>query len=201
MKLGELYKFESGIYGYGNLGKGVELSILQNEDIVDLNLLDKLISVITFNDIKPVICFTKLDLLNPVEAENIANLKKYYENYENYNVVALLKSQPTVVDKVVTSGMMGGNMNNYYLNDGTGVIVLQAEGDRYEPITDENWDVIGWDTIAGLNIEVGKKLPVDFMANIDFKVVTDEETWLPTGEVYGAPVMTFVPKATGEVID
>ena len=46
---------------------------------LDLNLLDKLISVITFNDIQPVICFTKLDLLNPVEAENIANLKKYYE--------------------------------------------------------------------------------------------------------------------------
>ena len=142
-----------------------------------------------------------------VEFENIAAIYEmgmwdmaYYENYENYNVVALLKSQPTVVDKVVTSGMMGGNMNNYYLNDGTGVIVLQAEGDRYEPITDENWDVIGWDTIAGLNIEVGKKLPVDFMANIDFKTVTDDETWLPTGEVYGAPVMTFVPKATGDVI-
>ena len=142
-----------------------------------------------------------------VEFENIAAIYEmgmwdmaYYENYDNYNVVALLKSQPTVVDKVVTSGMMGGNMNNYYLNDGTGVIVLQAEGDRYEPITDENWDVIGWDTIAGLNIEVGKKLPVDFMANIDFKVVTDEETWLPTGEVYGAPVMTFVPKATGDII-
>ncbi len=142
-----------------------------------------------------------------VEFENIAAIYEmgmwdmaYYESYSNYEVVALLKSQPTVVDKVVTSGMMGGNMNNYYLNDGTGVIVLQAEGDRYEPITDENWEVIGWDTISGLNIEVGKKLPVDFMANIDFKVVTDEETWLPTGEVYGAPVMTFVPKATGEVI-
>lgn len=46
---------------------------------LDLNLLDKLISVITFNEIKPVICFTKLDLLNPVEKENIDNLKKYYE--------------------------------------------------------------------------------------------------------------------------
>ena len=142
-----------------------------------------------------------------VEFENIAAIYEmgmwdmaYYESYSNYEVVALLKSQPTVVDKVVTSGMMGGNMNNYYLNDGTGVIVLQAEGDRYEPITDENWDVIGWDTIPGLTIEVGKKLPVDFMANIDFKTVTDEETWLPTGEVYGAPVMTFVPKATGDVI-
>ena len=46
---------------------------------LDLNLLDKLISVITFNDIEPVICFTKLDLLNEVEKENIDNLKKYYE--------------------------------------------------------------------------------------------------------------------------
>jgi ribosome biogenesis GTPase len=46
---------------------------------LDLTLLDKLISVITYNDIEPVICFTKLDLLNDVERENIDNLKKYYE--------------------------------------------------------------------------------------------------------------------------
>ena len=46
---------------------------------LDLTLLDKLISVITYNDIEPVICFTKLDLLNDVEKENIDNLKKYYE--------------------------------------------------------------------------------------------------------------------------
>ena len=46
---------------------------------LDLNLLDKLISVITFNEIEPVICFTKLDLLNEVEKENIDNLRKYYE--------------------------------------------------------------------------------------------------------------------------
>ena len=46
---------------------------------LDLNLLDKLISVITFNDIEQVICFTKLDLLNEVEKENIDNLRKYYE--------------------------------------------------------------------------------------------------------------------------
>lgn len=46
---------------------------------LDLNLLDKLISVITFNNIVPVICFTKLDLLNQVELEMIENIKKYYE--------------------------------------------------------------------------------------------------------------------------
>lgn len=46
---------------------------------LDLNLLDKLISVISFNNIEPVICFTKLDLLNEVELETISNLRKYYE--------------------------------------------------------------------------------------------------------------------------
>ncbi len=46
---------------------------------LDLNLLDKLISVITFNDIEPVICFTKLDLLNEVEKEQIEKLRLYYE--------------------------------------------------------------------------------------------------------------------------
>ena len=43
---------------------------------LDLVLLDKLISVITFNDIEPVICFTKLDLLNEEELSNVDNLRK-----------------------------------------------------------------------------------------------------------------------------
>lgn len=46
---------------------------------LDLNLLDRLISIITFNDIKPVICFTKLDLLEEYEKDIIDNLRCYYE--------------------------------------------------------------------------------------------------------------------------
>ncbi len=46
---------------------------------LDLNLLDKLISIITFNNIEPVICFTKIDLLNDVEMDTITKLKTYYE--------------------------------------------------------------------------------------------------------------------------
>ena len=124
------------------------------------------------------------------------------ERYDTYEFpVVILESQPTVVDKVVTSAMMGGNFNNYYLNDGTGVIVMQAEGDMYNPITDENWDVIGWDTIPGLTIEVGKKLPAEFFATIDFKALFDDETWAPTGEVYGAPVLAYMPKVLGVEVD
>ena len=110
-----------------------------------------------------------------------------YEDYTAQSVLARLNSQPTVVDKVTALGHMG-TVNNYYLNDGTGVIVLQAPAD----------DPNGWpEPIVGLNIEVGQKLPVGVLATVDFKCVFDDETWLPTGEVYGAPVMTFVSKVTG----
>ena len=47
---------------------------------LDLVLLDKLISVITFNDIEPVIILTKTDLLvRDEEKEFVENLKNYYE--------------------------------------------------------------------------------------------------------------------------
>ena len=46
---------------------------------IDLNLLDKLLVMIEFNNIKPIICFTKTDLLDELEKQNIDNIKKYYE--------------------------------------------------------------------------------------------------------------------------
>ena len=44
------------------------------------NLLDKLLTIIEFNNIKPIICFTKLDLLNDKELEEIRNIQKYYRS-------------------------------------------------------------------------------------------------------------------------
>ena len=48
------------------------------EPNLDLYLLDKLLCLIEFNNIKPIICFTKVDLLN--DQKEIENLKKYYQN-------------------------------------------------------------------------------------------------------------------------
>ena len=109
-----------------------------------------------------------------------------YEDYTAQSVFARLNSQPTVVDKVTALGRMGA-VNNYYINDGTGVIVLQA------PASGEDW--MG-NPVEGLEIEVGQKLPAGLLATIDFKCLVDNETYLPTGEVYGAPVMSFVSKVT-----
>ena len=42
------------------------------------NLLDKLLTVIEFNNVKPIICFTKLDLLNDEELDEIRKIQSYY---------------------------------------------------------------------------------------------------------------------------
>ncbi len=46
---------------------------------IDLNLLDKLLVMVEYNNIKPIICLTKLDLLTESERLEIDNIKKYYE--------------------------------------------------------------------------------------------------------------------------
>ena len=52
------------------------------------NLLDKLLCIIEYNNIKPIICFTKLDLLTKEELDNIRSIEDYYRSigypvYEN----------------------------------------------------------------------------------------------------------------------
>lgn len=43
------------------------------------NLLDKLLTIITYNNIEPIICLTKLDLLNELELEQINTYIEYYK--------------------------------------------------------------------------------------------------------------------------
>jgi len=49
------------------------------------NLLDKLLVVLHKNNIEPVICFTKLDLLTETEEKELDKIVKYYKKY--YTVV------------------------------------------------------------------------------------------------------------------
>lgn len=60
------------------------------------NLLDKLINIIEFNRIEPILCFTKLDLLNKEEQKEIDVIMKYYQQigykvFHNTEVEALKK--------------------------------------------------------------------------------------------------------------
>lgn len=69
----------------------------------DTNLLDKLLVIIEYNNIKPVICISKIDLLNESELKEIEDYKKYYESigysvyYNNdLNIKNIFKNKVTV---------------------------------------------------------------------------------------------------------
>lgn len=69
------------------------------------NLLDKLLLIISYNNIIPIICLTKLDLLNNEELKEIKKYIKYYESI-GYDVITnkdkktlkeILKNKLTVI--------------------------------------------------------------------------------------------------------
>ena len=53
---------------------------------LDTNLLDKLLVITSYNNIEPVICFTKLDLLEDNEKDYINNIISYYKEI-GYTVI------------------------------------------------------------------------------------------------------------------
>ena len=61
-----------------NIDQAIVVVSVKKPDL-DTYLLDKLLTIISFNNIEPVICFTKLDLLNDKELDNINNIIKYYK--------------------------------------------------------------------------------------------------------------------------
>lgn len=73
-----------------NIDQAVIIMSIAEPDFSD-NLLDKLITVIEFNKIKPIICFTKFDLLKKNELEEKDNFVNYYKKigYEVYKNVDL----------------------------------------------------------------------------------------------------------------
>lgn len=84
------------------------------EPNLDLVLLDKLISLVSYNDIRPIICFTKVDLIKD-EIEELNNLRQYYEmigikvvyNTEIKQIKELIKN-----DVVVLAGQTGAGKSS-----------------------------------------------------------------------------------------
>lgn len=52
----------------------------------DSNLLDKLLTIISYNNITPIICLTKMDLLNKDEEKEIKKIMSYYQDI-GYEVI------------------------------------------------------------------------------------------------------------------
>ena len=89
-----------------NIDQVVIITSVKNPDFSS-NLLDKLLVVIEYNNIKPIICFTKLDLLND---DNIKNIINYYKKigYEVYLNTELEDIKKIFKDKItVFTGQSG----------------------------------------------------------------------------------------------
>ena len=87
-----------------NVDIALILTSLKQPDL-SLNLLDKFITIITFNKIEPVICFSKIDLLNKEELINFNKIKELYTslgykvflNNDLKEIKKYLKNKITVV--------------------------------------------------------------------------------------------------------
>lgn len=92
-----------------NINQAIIITSLKKPDL-DTNLLDKLLCIIEFNNIKPIIIFTKSDLLNKGELNSFQTYFDYYKNigYEVYMNYELDKIKELFKNKVsVFTGQSG----------------------------------------------------------------------------------------------
>lgn len=91
------------------------IAVSVKEPNFDSNLLDKLLTIISFNNITPIICLTKLDLLNEEETKKIKKIMTYYKDIgytvvENTNIKEIKKIIKN--KKVVIAGQSGAGKSS-----------------------------------------------------------------------------------------
>ena len=79
---------------------------------LDTNLLDKLLVLTMYNNIEPVICFTKLDLLNLEELKKIDNIINYYDS------IGYVTVKNTEIDKI--KSILKNNLSVFVGQSGAG---------------------------------------------------------------------------------
>lgn len=85
----------------------------------DNNLLDKLLCIIEYNNINPIIVFTKLDLLNEIELKEINEYIAYYKQigYQVFINTEINKIKETFKDKIsVFTGQSGAGKSTLLNN-------------------------------------------------------------------------------------
>ena len=90
-----------------NIDIAVIVSSVKDPDF-DLNLLDKQLTIISYNNIVPIIYLTKLDLLNEEELEKIQNYIYYYKKI-GYQVITDIENLLNKIEgkTVVLTGQSG----------------------------------------------------------------------------------------------
>lgn len=87
-----------------NIDAALIVTSVKKPDL-SLNLLDKMLSIVTLNKIEPIICFSKLDLLSKEEKKEIKEKIKYYKkigyqvitNQHLHKIKKILKNKTVVI--------------------------------------------------------------------------------------------------------
>ncbi len=70
------------------------------EPVLNLNLLDRFLTILEYNDITPIIVFNKWDLLNEIELINVLRIKSYYEKI-GYKVI-ITSAKTKLINEIKT---------------------------------------------------------------------------------------------------
>ena len=84
----------------------------------DSNLLDKLLTIISYNNVKPVVCLTKMDLLNDEELDRINSIFNYYKSI-GYDVITnndIKELKKIIKNKIVVFAGQSGAGKSSLLN-------------------------------------------------------------------------------------
>ena len=101
-----------------NIDQAILITSVKHPDFSS-HLLDKLITVVEFNHIKPIICFTKLDLLEEKEKAKIEKIISYYREigYEVFTNTEVEKIKGIFKQKVsVFTGQTGAGKSTLLNN-------------------------------------------------------------------------------------
>lgn len=99
-----------------NIDQGLIVTSLKTPDF-STNLLDKLILVMEINNIKPVICITKIDLVNDEEKKYYEEILSYYKDigYDIYYNTEIEKLKLIFKDKTtVFTGQTGAGKSSLF---------------------------------------------------------------------------------------
>lgn len=155
-----------------NIDQGIIVTSVKHPDFSS-NLLDKLITVMEYNDIKPILCFSKWDLLTEAETKEMESICNYYTK------IGYVTIKNTELEKI--KELLNNKTSVFTGQTGAGKSTLMNHLDSSLNLeTGEISEALGRGKHTTRHVELiemygGKVLDTPGFSSIDFSNLTKEE--------------------------